>query len=196
MRNRTLTLAARCFSDGTHATTSVRYGLGARGVDCEQSATGTYYSNVPRSMGAYGAFSYPLYDAHGNRICALTRYGSGYYSTDTPRFMDAWGKVISGSSTGGSNQRYCANLAHVQDDESGMVYMRARYYEPETGRLISEDPAGGRWPELVCVLSEQSGRSSRRVRVYGLYAGRSRLSWYVGRVLCRLVRGISRWQPG
>lgn len=129
------------YSDDTHATVSVRYGLGARGIDCEQSATGTYYSNIPRSMGSYGAFSYPLYDAHGNRICALTRYGTGYYSTDTPRFMDAWGKVISGSSTGGSNQRYCANLGHVQDDESGLVYMRARYYEPACGRFISQDSA-------------------------------------------------------
>lgn len=45
--------------------------------------------------------------------------------------------MISGSTTGGSNQRYCANLERVQDDESGLVYMRARYYEPESGRFIS-----------------------------------------------------------
>lgn len=30
------------YSDDTHATTSVRFGLGARGIDCEQSATGTH----------------------------------------------------------------------------------------------------------------------------------------------------------
>jgi RHS repeat-associated protein len=35
---------------------------------------------------------------------------------------------------------YCANLGH-QEDETGLVYMRARYYEPTTGRFISEDPA-------------------------------------------------------
>ena len=28
----------------------------------------------------------------------------------------------------------------MQDDESGLIYMRARYYEPGTGRFISEDP--------------------------------------------------------
>jgi hypothetical protein len=29
----------------------------------------------------------------------------------------------------------------VQDDESGLTYMRARYYEPWTGRFVSEDPS-------------------------------------------------------
>jgi RHS repeat-associated protein len=35
---------------------------------------------------------------------------------------------------------YCANLGH-QEDETGFIYMRARYYEPSTGRFVSEDPA-------------------------------------------------------
>lgn len=63
------------------------------------------------------------------------------------RTYDVWGSVRSGSSTGDPKQRYCANLGHVQDDESGLIYMRARYYEPWSGRFISEDPArdGRQW---------------------------------------------------
>ena len=38
------------------------------------------------------------------------------------------------------SQRYCANLGHIEDDESDLIYMRARYYEPWSGRFISEDP--------------------------------------------------------
>gem|GEM_PF-6689855 len=34
---------------------------------------------------------------------------------------------------------YCANLGHKQDDESGLIYIRARYYEPGSGRFISQD---------------------------------------------------------
>jgi RHS repeat-associated protein len=49
--------------------------------------------------------------------------------------------VRSGATTGGPKGRYVANLGHVQDDESGLIYMRARYYEPGTGRFICEDPA-------------------------------------------------------
>jgi RHS repeat-associated protein len=42
---------------------------------------------------------------------------------------------------------YCANLGHPTDAETGLVYMRGRYYEPWTGRFLSEDPAldGTNW---------------------------------------------------
>jgi hypothetical protein len=33
----------------------------------------------------------------------------------------------------------------VQDDESGLIYMRARYYEPWSGRFVSEDPKNHGW---------------------------------------------------
>jgi RHS repeat-associated protein len=37
---------------------------------------------------------------------------------------------------------YCGNLGHPTDPESGLIYMRARFYEPWTGRFLSEDRAG------------------------------------------------------
>ncbi len=42
---------------------------------------------------------------------------------------------------------YCTNLGHKMDDESGLIYMRARYYESTSGRFISEDPEkeGSNW---------------------------------------------------
>jgi RHS repeat-associated protein len=45
------------------------------------------------------------------------------------------------------DQGYCGSLQHRRDAESGLVYMRARYYEPWTGRFLSEDPAmdGANW---------------------------------------------------
>jgi len=49
-----------------------------------------------------------------------------------------WGERQTGTLQTGKG--YCANLGH-QEDETGLVYMRARYYEPTTGRFISEDPA-------------------------------------------------------
>ncbi len=35
---------------------------------------------------------------------------------------------------------YCGNLGHPTDPENGLIYMRARFYEPWTGRFLSEDP--------------------------------------------------------
>ncbi len=57
------------------------------------------------------------------------------------RTYDAWGSVRQGASSGGERGRYVANLGHVQDDESALIYMRARFYEPSTGRFVSQDPA-------------------------------------------------------
>ncbi len=35
---------------------------------------------------------------------------------------------------------YCGNLGHPTDPENGLIYMRARFYEPWTGRFLNEDP--------------------------------------------------------
>jgi RHS repeat-associated protein len=91
---------------------------------------------------------YPLYDVHGNMVATLTKNTGGTsWSIGDERSYDVWGGVRSGATTGGPKGRYCANLGHVQDDESGLIYMRARYYEPGSGRFISEDPAmdGNNW---------------------------------------------------
>ncbi len=33
-------------------------------------------------------------------------------------------------------------MGREHDEETGLVFMRARYYDPELGRFISEDPIG------------------------------------------------------
>jgi RHS repeat-associated protein len=112
------------------------YGLGARGVDAmfvTQSGT--------------TSVSYPLYDSHGNMISTLNKQGAGGFAYSALRTFDAWGVIRRGVQTGDPKGRYCANLGHKQDDESGLVYMRARYYEPSSGRFVSEDPSasGANW---------------------------------------------------
>ncbi|WKZ81076.1 MAG: RHS repeat-associated core domain-containing protein [Fimbriimonadaceae bacterium] len=118
--------------------TVIRYGIGARGIDFMDKRV----DDGPETKG------YPIYDGHGNMIATLGQtQGSPYYSLADLRSYDVWGAVRSGSTNGDPKQRYCANLGHVQDDESGLIYMRARYYEPWSGRFISEDPArdGRQW---------------------------------------------------
>lgn len=118
--------------------TVMRYGIGARGIDFMDKRV----DDGPETKG------YPIYDGHGNMIATLGQtQGSPYYSLADQRSYDVWGSVRSGSTTGDPKQRYCANLGHVQDDESGLIYMRARYYEPWSGRFISQDPTlfGHNW---------------------------------------------------
>jgi len=54
------------------------------------------------------------------------------------QWRGVWGERQTGTLQTGKG--YCANLGHPED-ETGLVYMRSRYYEPTTGRFISEDPA-------------------------------------------------------
>jgi len=109
------------------AATITRNCVGARGIDrvekTDSSGTSVYY---------------PLYDAHGNNVASLAKSG-GSYNVGDFRSYDAWGLIRSGSTTGGPSGRYCGSVGHVQDDESGLTYMRARYYDPSTGRFISQD---------------------------------------------------------
>jgi RHS repeat-associated protein len=118
-------------TSGTANDSVTRNFVGARGLEAmfvtQNSVTNT---------------TYPLYDTHGNMVATLTKNTGGTsWSIGDERSYDVWGSVRSGATTGGPKGRYVANLGHVQDDESGLIYMRARYYEPGTGRFISEDGA-------------------------------------------------------
>ena len=52
---------------------------------------------------------------------------------------EPYGKVYESSGTGASNYGFSGELT----DPGELVYLRARYYQPETGRFISRDTWGG-----------------------------------------------------
>lgn len=110
--------------------TRTKYGVGARGIDL-----------IENNDGSSTTYGFPLYDAHGNMVSTLYRSGTSY-TFDSLKYYDAWGTP---TSTSGWFQQYCANLGHRRDTESGLIYMRARYYEPWTGRFVSEDGSGDGW---------------------------------------------------
>ncbi len=116
-----------------------RFALGGRGIDA-----------ISRTTSSGTLVTYPLYDAHGNGIGSLSKSG-GLWSISDERSYEAWGQVRTGG-PGDQKVRYCASIGHKQDDESGLVYMRARYYDPSSARFVSEDPAkdGVNWYRYAC----------------------------------------------
>jgi RHS repeat-associated protein len=56
------------------------------------------------------------------------------------RKYDVYGAVRSSTGTSTSKHKFVGCLGHMSEDETGLIYMRARYMDPVTGRFISEDP--------------------------------------------------------
>ena len=54
---------------------------------------------------------------------------------------DAFGRVISQTQTISNPFKYVGRFG-VMDDGNGMLFMRARYYDPAIGRFINKDPIG------------------------------------------------------
>ncbi|QYK54247.1 MAG: hypothetical protein KF824_04955 [Fimbriimonadaceae bacterium] len=141
--------------------------VGARGIEA-----------MTVDSGSGAVTSYPLYDTHGNMIATVRSLSGGTaWDIYDERNYDVWGGVRQGNTTGGPKGRYVANLGHVQDDESGLIYMRARYYEPESGRFISRDPgkSGYNWyiyaSNLPTCRADYDGQSDENVGQFIAFLG-------------------------
>ncbi len=102
----------------------------------ESSNTTTYtYNNVNKMLTA-GSDSY-IYDDNGN---TLTGGGRSYVWDQQNRMKQVTKNGVTRTDVGSAG-----------NEESGLIYMRARYYEPGTGRFVSEDPGleGTNWYAYV-----------------------------------------------
>ncbi|MCD8181012.1 MAG: M91 family zinc metallopeptidase [Firmicutes bacterium] len=97
-------------------------------------ATGVYIANQNGTVTSY------LKDMHGN--IAAKADSSGAKLEESYMNYDAYGNQWQGNTPDPFG--YCGEY---YDEESGLIYLRNRYYESETGRFITEDPAqdGTNW---------------------------------------------------
>ncbi|MBW7473870.1 hypothetical protein K0T92_03830 [Paenibacillus oenotherae] len=80
---------------------------------------------------------YYWYNGHGDVVQIKDASG-----TEINRYAyDIWGNVTEKSEGMSNPFRY---TGEIQDDESGYIYLRARYYDPSMGRFINEDTYKGR----------------------------------------------------
>ena len=86
-------------------------------------------------------YGWYLYNAHGDVVQLTDSSGAVTKSYD----YDPYGVALMDDDPGDANPyRYCGEYT---DQESGYVYLRARYYDPSIGRFISVDAAtdGHNW---------------------------------------------------
>lgn len=84
-----------------------------------------------------------LYDGLGSVLGTVDKNGN-IVST---RKFDVYGLVRGRTGPGGTKHKWVGGLGHPSEDETGLLYMRARFYDPTVGRFLSQDRAkdGTNW---------------------------------------------------
>ena len=109
-----------------------------------------------------------MVDYHQDRlgsVRALTTASSSPAVVNTYTY-DAYGKTLSASETVANPFRYTGEYT---DAESGFIYLRARYYDPETQQFLTVDPALA-WTEQA--YAYVGGSPTNFVDPLGLYFDR------------------------
>jgi len=79
-----------------------------------------------------------VYDGLGSVVGEVDPSGN---ITSSPKY-DVYGLVRTNSGTASTAHGFVGALGHTSDASTGLIYMRARYYDPSVGRFVSEDPKG------------------------------------------------------
>jgi RHS repeat-associated protein len=99
----------------------------------------------------YGYGPLSVVDSAGKRFIQTDALGSPTDLTSTSgaiasiRKYDAWGSYRDATAPSSADEKL-GYTGHQYDPETGLVYARARYYDPEVGRFISRDTFEG-WLE-------------------------------------------------
>ncbi len=114
------------FDELTNGSVTRTYTYGLQRIDEEQTLNGTWTT------------SYYGYDGGGS-VRQLTNAAGGV--TDTYEY-DAFGNALQTSGSTPNNYLY---RGEQFDTDLGLYYLRARYYNPLTGRFMSRDPEDGQF---------------------------------------------------
>ena len=90
-----------------------------------------------------GQVRWYLYDGLGSVLGEVDPQGN----ITAKRKYDVYGLSRSVTGTPTSKHAFVGSLGHPSEDETGLVYMQSRYYDPVVGRFASEDTAlnGTNW---------------------------------------------------
>jgi RHS repeat-associated protein len=130
---------------------SATYFYGPDGVGYRQDDTTSVseYDQDGQSVSRHPMRWY-IFDGHGSVLAEVDNQGrinSDSQGIEHPlRRYEVYGNEI-GTTPSTSNQKFCGSIGHTTEDNTGLIYMRARYYDPALGRFISQDPArdGNNW---------------------------------------------------
>ncbi len=113
------------FDERDNYITDVSYLSGPRGTECRIDEN-------------TGVTKWYLYDGLDSVIGEVDEDGNVTYTAK----YDVYGAVRGSTGSSDSKHKFVGGIGHTTEpDTGGLIYMRARWYDPSTGRFISEDPA-------------------------------------------------------
>ena len=138
-------------SGGTLSTVKATYLQGPRGSECridETQQTEGYYRFdaggvvLKNAAGqpiifARGVTKWYVYDGLGSVVGEVDPSGN---LTSSPKY-DVYGLVRANPGTASSAMGFVGGLGHLSEAGTGLIYMKARYYDPSLGRFVSQDTA-------------------------------------------------------
>ena len=135
-----------------------------------------------------GAAYYYHYDNIGSTVAITNQSGVivNKYA------YDSFGKVLS-QVEGVANPFKFVGAMGVMDEGNGLFYMRARYYDPSTGRFISKDPIG--WAGGLNLYGYVGGNPVNFVDPSGLQSNQSWAQCYTN-CINTLAPGFSQFFVG
>ncbi len=108
------------------------YLCGPRGPEYRRDDTQTETDGQGHS---FGKTRWYVYDGLGSVVGEVDPLGN---LTSSPKY-DVYGAVRANGGAASTRQGFVGGLGHVSDAETGLIYMRARYYDPSLGRFSSQD---------------------------------------------------------
>jgi len=102
----------------------------------DQVTAQTIWGHKPLARKINGSYYYYVYNGHGDVIQLFNESGNVVNSYQ----YDEWGNMLSYNEQIVNPIRYAGEY---YDEESGLYYLRARYYDPVLGRFISKDSYEG-----------------------------------------------------
>ncbi len=101
-----------------------------RGVVVDEIVNGYYYDDQGKKT------NYTFHHDHLRSVVGLTAHEGS--TVETTKY-GSFGEEISSS---GNSENFLKYTGREHDAEIGLYYYRARYYDPEVGRFLNEDPIG------------------------------------------------------
>jgi len=125
----------------TVGTTQTKYLWAGSNLVCATvGSTGTYYiygTSLAMMIGPDGTLYTYQFNPHGD-VTAVINMTTGQ-AVESYSY-DPYGNVTTTTHVTGGIDNPFLYCGEYYDEESGLYYLRARYYDPELGRFLTEDP--------------------------------------------------------